>query len=486
MELQRSLSNRHVQLIAIGGAIGTGLFMGSGKTISTAGPSVLLVYAIIGFVLFFIMRAMGELLLSREGYHTFSDFIADILGPTAGFVVGWTYWLCWIVTATAEVIAVAGYTHFWWPNLPLWIPALIMVGIIFLLNSLTVKAFGETEFWFSLVKIVAIVALIVMGCVLAFSHFTSPNGIQSGVSNLWLDSKGNIDIFPHGITGFFGGFQLAIFSFIGIELVGTTAGEAKDPEITLPKAINSIPLRILMFYILALGTIMMVTPWNEVDPELSPFVNLFSLVGITAAASVVNFVVITSAASSCNSGVYSTSRMAYSLARNGQAPAGLAKLSGRFIPEKSLMISCAILLTSIPLMETGGTIMEVFTMVTSVSSLLFIFVWVMIVWAYLVYRLRRPAEHDASTFKLPGGKISAILVLVFVAVLIIILAQDFLTLMAIIFSIVWVGAIWIAATCVLRKGVGARVAAKHKAKVQAEYEEAVKYRASISRLTQRH
>lgn len=270
MELQRSLSNRHVQLIAIGGAIGTGLFMGSGKTISTAGPSVLLVYAIIGFVLFFIMRAMGELLLSRGGYHTFSDFIADILGPTAGFVVGWTYWLCWIVTATAEVIAVAGYTQFWWPNLPLWIPALIMVGMIFLLNSLTVKAFGETEFWFSLVKIVAIIALIILGFALAFSHFTSPSGIQAGLSNLWLDSKGNVDIFPHGASGFFGGFQLAIFSFIGIELVGTTAGEAKDPEVTLPKAINSIPVRILLFYVLALGAIMMVTPWNEVDPQLSP------------------------------------------------------------------------------------------------------------------------------------------------------------------------------------------------------------------------
>ena len=479
MELQRNLSNRHIQLIAIGGAIGTGLFMGSGRTIATAGPSVLLVYAIIGLVLFFIMRAMGELLLSNEKYQTFSDFIADILGPGAGFLVGWTYWLCWMVTATAEVIAVAGYTHFWWPHLPLWIPALVMITIIFVLNSLTVKAFGETEFWFSIIKVIAIIALIVMGIAMAIAGFVAPDGTQASISNLWIHEGANgSGVFPHGIQGFFGGFQLAIFSFVGIELIGTTAGEAKDPHTTLPHAINSIPLRILLFYVLALAAIMMVTPWNEVDPDISPFVNLFSLVGMAGAASVVNFVVITSAASSCNSGVYSTSRMVYSLATQGNAPQIFQRLSKRHIPETSLMLSCVILLSSIPLMYANASIMDAFTMVTSVSSVLFIFVWVMILIAYLVHCHRRPRAHKESAFTMPGGWVSAAIVLIIAAVLTGILALDSATAHAMLLSVVWLVAIGIVILVARTRPKNSDLYQSHLKKVEAEKEEARTFRAT--------
>lgn len=479
-QLQRHLSNRHVQLIAIGGAIGTGLFMGSGRTISMAGPSVLLVYAIIGGVLFLIMRAMGELLLSNHSYGTFSDFIADINGPGAGFVVGWTYWLCWIVTATAEVIAVAGYFQYWWPDIPLWIPAVTMVLLIFVLNSLTVKAFGETEFWFSLIKIIAIVALIVMGIVMVATGFTSPDGTQARVDNLWTHvGPSGSGFFPNGLSGFLAGFQLAIFSFIGIELIGTTAAETKDPDVTLPKAINSIPVRILLFYVLALAAIMMVTPWDKVDPEISPFVNLFALVGMTSAASVVNFVVITSAASSCNSGVYSTSRMVYSLAKQGNAPKKFTALSNRNIPERSLILSCLILLSSIPILYFGGTIMEAFTAVTAIGSVLFLFVWFAIVVAYIAYRRRRPQDHARSHFKLPGGRFSAWFVIVFIAAMVVVLAQDPSTLRSMVLALVWLAGLGIVQLAIRRRPENQAKYLAHREKVEAELEAAQKWNAGI-------
>ncbi|MCZ4148579.1 D-serine/D-alanine/glycine transporter, partial [Escherichia coli] len=183
-KLERGLSNRHIQLIAIGGAIGTGLFMGSGKTISVAGPSVIFVYMIIGFMLFFVMRAMGELLLSNFEYKTFADFAGDLLGPWAAFFTGWTYWFCWVVTGIADVVAIAHYVAFWWGDLPLWIPALACIALLLVLNLATVKAFGETEFWFALIKIVAIGALIVVGLVMIITGFQH-DGTTSSFANLW-------------------------------------------------------------------------------------------------------------------------------------------------------------------------------------------------------------------------------------------------------------------------------------------------------------
>src|SRR6478735_2255055 len=274
--LERQLSNRHIQLIAIGGAIGTGLFMGSGKTISASGPSVIFVYMIIGFMLFFVMRAMGELLLSNTNYKSFADFAADLLGPWAGFFTGWTYWFCWIVTGIADVIAIAGYVSYWSGSLPLWIPALVSVALLIGLNLPTVKAFGETEFWFALVKIVAIVGLIVVGLAMVFSHFTAPGGAEASFTNLWNDGG----FFPTGFMGFVAGFQIATFAFVGIELVGTTAAEAKDPEKNLPKAINSIPVRVMLFYVVALVVIISVTPWREISADRSPFVAMFTLAGL--------------------------------------------------------------------------------------------------------------------------------------------------------------------------------------------------------------
>jgi len=396
--LERQLTNRHIQLIAIGGAIGTGLFMGSGKTISAAGPSVIFVYMIIGFMLFFVMRAMGELLLSNLNYKSFSDFAADLLGPWAGFFTGWTYWFCWVITGIADVIAIAGYSRELWPALPLWIPGLATVAILLLLNLATVKAFGETEFWFALIKIIAIAALIIVGLFMIFTGFQSDAGTAS-FTNLW--SHGGF--FPNEFMGFVAGFQIAVFAFVGIELVGTTAAEAKNPERTLPRAINAIPVRVLLFYVGALVILMAVTPWTQFAAGHSPFIGMFSLAGLGAAATVVNLVVLTSAMSSANSGIYSTSRMVFGLAQEGDAPAIFSRLSSRKVPSNALFLSCVLLLSGVVLMYAGQDVGMAFEMVTTVSAVCFVFVWSIILASYIAFRRRRPHLHAASKFKMPGG-----------------------------------------------------------------------------------
>ena len=430
-KLQRNLKNRHIQLIAIGGAIGTGLFMGSGKTISVAGPSILLVYMIIGAVLFLFMRTLGELLLSDRKYATFADIARDLIGPWAGFVTGWTYWACWVVTGVADMIAITGYTHFWWPSLPAWIPITATTLLLFALNAMTVKAFGETEFWFALVKIIAIIALVIVGFGMVAMGTIDEEGTAAAVSNLW--SHGGF--FPNGFTGFLGGFQIALFAFIGIEMVGTTVAETDDPDTTLPKAVNSIPVRIMLFYVAALAAIMMVTPWDQVSPERSPFVTMFSLTGLGAAATIVNLVVLSSAASSANSGIYSTSRMLYGLARQEQAPGVFARLSKHHVPLNALFLSCVCLLTAIVIMATGGSISAAFT---PVSATLFMGVWVVIVVSYLVYLRKRPHLHKESHFKSPGGAVGAWVVLAFMGAMGVILAMWDDTRPGLVYSLVWI------------------------------------------------
>lgn len=416
-KLRRSLHNRHIQLIAIGGAIGTGLFMGSGKTISLAGPSIIFVYMIIGFMLFFVMRAMGELLLSNLEYKSFSDFAADLLGPWAGYFTGWTYWFCWVVTGIADVVAISSYFQLWFPDFSIWMSALLCVFAFLALNIVTVKLFGEMEFWFAIIKIVAIVALIVTGIVLVAMHYPSPGGGTASLSNIWNEGG----MFPKGLSGFFAGFQIAVFAFVGIELVGTAAAETHDPHKVLPRAINAIPLRVIMFYVLALMVIMAVTPWTHVVADRSPFVEMFMLIGLPAAASIVNFVVLTSAASSANSGIFSTSRMLYGLAEQGVAHRTFGRLSARAVPTSGLFFSCFCLLVGVALIYLIPNVMTVFTMVTTVSAILFMFVWTIILCSYLAYRKKYPQRHQQSQFKMPLGKLMCWVCMAFFAFVIVLL-----------------------------------------------------------------
>lgn len=443
-ELHRSLTNRHLQLIAIGGAIGTGLFMGSGKTISLAGPSILLIYGLIGIMVFFVMRALGELLLSNLNYKSFIDLSTDLIGPWAGYFVGWTYWLCWVTIGIADLSAIIYYLEFFNGGQSFSAAGGLListVAILFVLglNLVTVKLFGEMEFWFAMVKITAIIVLIAVGLWMIFTGFTNSTGTVASVSNLWTHGG----IFPKGLDGFLAGFQIAIFAFVGVELVGTTAAETQDPKRNLPKAINSIPIRIIIFYVLALFVVMCVTPWDQINPKVSPFVNIFSQAGIASAAIVMNLVVLSSVMSSMNSGVFSTSRMLFGLSSDKQAPKLFGQLSKAAVPAKALMFSAICIFIGafvqfIYKVQTGtNDEVTAFTLATTLSTILFICVWIIIMWSYINYRKNRPELHAQSTFKLPGGVATCWIVIVFFLATIYFLALDETTLESLKVSPIW-------------------------------------------------
>ncbi|QDS35455.1 amino acid permease [Brevibacillus brevis] len=428
--LARGLKNRHVQLIAIGGAIGTGLFLGAGKSIHLAGPSILFAYLITGIICFLIMRSLGELLLSNLHYHSFVDFVKDYLGNMAAFVTGWTYWFCWISIAMADLTAVGLYTQYWFPEIPQWMPGLIALVILLIMNLATVKLFGEMEFWFALVKVIAILALISVGVFMIIKGF-STNAGASSFTNLW--SHGGM--FPNGFNGFLLSFQMVVFAFVGIELVGLTAGETEDPKRVIPKAINQIPIRILIFYVGALIVIMSIYPWNAINPLESPFVQVFAAIGIAAAAGIVNFVVLTSAASACNSAIFSTSRMVYSLAKEKNAPVPLTKLTANKVPANALWFSTVVILIAVVLnyvMPEG-----VFTLITSVSTVCFIFIWGITVICHLKYRKTRPDLAKANSFKMPLYPFANYLILAFLAFVLVVLALADDTRVALFITPVW-------------------------------------------------
>lgn len=433
-ELQRGLSNRHLQLIAIGGAIGTGLFLGSGKVISLTGPSVLFIYAVIGCMMFFLMRALGELLLSNLNYKTFGDIAKDLIGPWAGYFVSWTYWITWVVICVADIIAITSYVAYINASIPAWVPALITAAVLTILNLQPVRFFGEFEFWFSIIKIVAILALIVTGIVLLMIGFENPDtGTRSSLSHLW-DHGG---MFPFGLGGFVLGFQLGIFSFIGVELVGTAAAETKNPHRNLPRAINSIVVRVLIFYIGALTVIMAITPWDKLDPDQSPFVTTFAYAGFGAAAFAINIVVLTSAASSANSGFYSGTRMMHALAHDGHAPGGFALTDNRGVPRRAVFFSAVFVFSSVPILLLGESVIEAFTFVTSVASTFILFIWSMIAISFIQYLRKHPERHTDSKFKTPLPKIVPWVVLVFFAFILVTLALAEDTRVPLFFTPIW-------------------------------------------------
>ncbi|MCI4136531.1 amino acid permease [Bacillus vallismortis] len=429
-KLSRGLKNRHIQLMAIGGAIGTGLFLGSGKSIHFAGPSILFAYLVTGVFCFFIMRSLGELLLSNTGYHSFVDFVRDYLGDMAAFITGWTYWFCWISLAMADLTAVGIYTQYWLPAVPQWLPGLLALIILLIMNLATVKLFGELEFWFALIKVIAILALIVIGIILIAKGFSTASGSAS-ITNLW--SHGGM--FPNGWHGFILSFQMVVFAFVGIELVGLTAGETDNPQKVIPKAINQIPARILLFYVGALFVIMCIYPWNVLNPSESPFVQVFSVVGIVAAASIINFVVITSAASAANSALFSTSRMVYSLAKDHHAPGLLQKLTSSKVPSNALFFSTIVILIGVSLNYIMPE--QVFTLITSVSTICFIFIWGITVICHLKYRKTRQDEAKANTFKMPFHPLSNYFTLAFLAFILVVLALANDTRVALFVTPVW-------------------------------------------------
>lgn len=428
-ELKRDLANRHVQLIAIGGTIGTGLFLGSGKAIQLAGPSIIFAYLTVGIAVFFIMRALGELLLSKAGYQSFTDIAQDYLGPRIAFVTGWTYWFCWIMIAMADIIAVGVYVQYWF-DIPQWVPAIICLIILLGFNLLTVKLFGELEFWFALIKVITILLLIGVGVILLVIGFKTDAGAVT-IRNLWEHGG----IFPNGISGFLLSFQMVLFAFVGVELVGVSAAETANPRKNIPSAINKIPLRILFFYIGSIIVLLCINPWTELNAEESPFVKTFSLIGIPIAAGIINFVVLTSAASACNSGMFSTSRILYNLSRSNQAPANLAKLNKNHVPGNALFIST--LVVSVGALLSKLIPAQAFGLVSTVSAICFIWVWGVIIVCHLKYKKTCPQLHAESTFKAPFTPFVNYVVLALFAMILIIMLFANETRLAILLTPLW-------------------------------------------------
>lgn len=436
-QMNRSLKSRHIQLMALGGTIGTGLFLGAGKAIRAAGPAILLAYLITGIVCFGIMRALGELLMANLKYRSFMEAIRDYLGNRVSFITGWAYWACWLALAMAEITAIGLYIQIWLPNVPQWVPGLITLLIFLCLNLITVNVFGEIEFWFAMIKVVAILILIAVGAFMMVIQFKSRGGYVASPANLVADHG----FFATGIKGFVMSFQMVVFAFVGIEMVGVTAAEAENPRQVIPKAINGIPIRILLFYIGALAVIMCIYPWNRLSPTNSPFVLVFRDAGLRGAASVVNFVVITAAASACNSSIYTTGRMLAELTADAHRPGirRIARLSKHQVPALAVVISSIVIgVAAILNFLMPGA---VFTLVSSVATTSFLFIWAAIIGAHLRYIKQHP--HD-RTFKMPGAPFTDYLVLAFLAFVLVVLCLDKQTFAALIFTLIWFGLLTVA------------------------------------------
>lgn len=393
-ELKRGLEARHIQMIALGGTIGVGLFMGSSSTIQWTGPSVLLAYAICGIFIFFVMRAMGEMLYVEPSTGSFATLGYKYIHPLAGYLTAWSNWFQWVIVGMAEIIAVGAYMQYWFPDLPAWIPGFIAMVILGAANLISVKSFGEFEFWFAMIKIVTIILMIIAGFGLIFFGFGN-GGDAIGISNLWAHGG----FFTGGWSGFFFALSLVIAAYQGVELIGITAGEAKNPQKTLTKAIQSIIWRILIFYIGAIFVIVTVYPWDQLNSLGSPFVSTFAKVGITAAAGIINFVVITAAMSGCNSGIFSAGRMLYTLGKNGQAPKFFTKISRSGVPlygTFGVLIGLAI-----------GVVLNyiappnIFVYVYSASVLPGMIPWFVILISQIQFRKRKGAEMVNHPFKMP-------------------------------------------------------------------------------------
>lgn len=415
-KLKRSLKSRHVTMIAIGGAIGTGLFLGSGKAIQQAGPSIIISYFIVGVFCFFMMRALGELILADTSKHSFIDSVKEYLGDRMEFVAGWMYWACWLTLAMADLTATGIYLKYWFPNLPQWVGPLSIIVLLMLINMVNVGLFGELESWFSMIKVVAILVLIAIGLAMLFLHSHVDNRTVE-LSNL-VNHGG---FFPTGAFGFLLSFQMVVFAFVGIEMVGLTAGETKNPQKDIPKAINTLPVRIGLFYIGSMIAMMVIYPWTDIKTTSSPFVQVFAAIGIPGAAGIINFVVLTAAMSATNSAIFSTSRSLYALARNGHASKRFSELSAKAVPNHALTFSSLILFITVILnyiMPAG-----IFDVIAGISTITFIFTWIIILAAHIKYRQKNP--QGVAGFRMPGYPITSWLTIIFfVGVLVILLFID--------------------------------------------------------------
>ena len=398
----RGLQNRHVQLIAIAGTIGTGLFLGAGRSISLTGPSIVFVYLLTGVFMYFMMRAIGEMLYMDPNQHTFINFITEYLGKGWGFFSGWSYWVSLIFLGMAEITAVATYVQYWFPHWPAWEIQLVFLLILSFVNLIAVKIFGEVEFWFGMIKIITILALIATGIFMVATDFKTPAG-HASLTNI---TQG-FQMFPKGWVSFVMTFQMVFFAYQAIEFVGVTTSETANPRKVLPKAIKEIPVRIVIFYVGALIAIMAIFPWQQLPVNESPFVTVFQMVGIKWAAAFINFVVLTAAASSLNSTLYSTGRHLFQLAKETpnskvMKTLKLDTLSRTGIPARAIIASAVVVCISAFINILPG-VSDAFSLITASSSGVYIAIYVLIMIAH--WRYRQSKEFLPDGFLMPAYKI---------------------------------------------------------------------------------
>lgn len=416
--LSRGLNVRHIRFMALGSAIGTGLFYGSASAIQKAGPAVLLAYIIGGAAVFMVMRALGEMAVRHPVSGSFGQYASRYLGPFAGFVTGWTYVFEMAIVAIADVTAFSIYMGFWFPQVDRWIWVLAIILFLGAMNLLSVKVFGELEFWFSLIKVVAIIAMIVGGAAIVIFGFQTGDGgaVAPGLGNL-VNHGG---FFPNGFEGLLAAFAVVMFAFGGIETIGITAGEARDPKKVIPQAVNTVPVRVLLFYVLTLGVLMSIFPWNEIGSSGSPFVQIFDGLGIPAAPHILNAVVITAALSAINSDIFGAGRILFGLAQQGHAPKSFSKISRHGVPWMTVVMMGGILLVGVVL---NAVIPEdVFVLIASIATFATVWVWVMILASHVA--MKREIKRKglpASEFGSPLWPVASILTMAFMAMVIVIL-----------------------------------------------------------------
>ncbi|MCL5767874.1 MULTISPECIES: amino acid permease [unclassified Acinetobacter] len=417
-QLQRGLKNRHIQLIAMGGAIGTGLFLGSAQVIQSAGPSIILGYAIGGLIAFLIMRQLGEMIVEEPVAGSFSHFAYQYWGKFPGFLSGWNYWVLYILVAMSELTAVAKYINYWWPHIAAWQSVLFFFVIITAINLTNVKLYGESEFWLAIIKVTAVVAMILFGL---FLLFTADANSTASFSNLW--SHGGF--FPNGFDGLFYMLAFIMFAFGGIELIGMAAAEANDPKKTIPKAINQVVVRILVFYVGSLAILLSLVPWNQLDLgglDKSPFVMIFSQMGIGWAAHLLNFIILTAALSVYNSGMFANSRMLFGLAQQGNAPKVFAKVNKQGVPIPAVLLSALLIF--------GCVLLNYFVPEDALGHLMYVVVgalvlnWAMISLTHLKFKAMVKEKNLKTSFPALWSPISNYLVLVFIAVVLYIMWQQ--------------------------------------------------------------
>lgn len=406
----RGLQNRHVQLIAIAGTIGTGLFLGAGRSLSLTGPSIILVYILTGAFMYFMMRAIGEMLYMDPDQHTFINFITKYLGKGWGYFSGWSYWVSLVFLGMAEITAVSNYVQLWFPNWPAWQIQIIFLALLSCVNLIAVKVFGEVEFWFGMIKIVTILALIATGIFMVTTNFETPAG-HASLTNI----TNGFQMFPNGWVKFVMAFQMVFFAYQAIEFVGITTSETANPRQVLPKAIKEIPIRIVIFYVGALLAIMAIFPWQQLPVNKSPFVTVFQMVGIKWAAGLINFVVLTAAASSLNSTLYSTGRHLYQIAK--ETPNSkvmnrlkLNSLSRMGIPSRAIIFSAIVVAVSAFINVLPG-VSDAFALITASSSGVYIAIYILTMLAHLKYR--KSKEFMPDGFVMPAYKVLNPLTIVF-------------------------------------------------------------------------